>query len=100
MVKFTIPHESANNSLKNQDFGAKMKQLLADIKAEAAYFSTINGKRGGYIIVNVDDASQMPTIGEPLFFWLNADVEFFPVMLPQDLEKAGPAIGAALKKWG
>jgi hypothetical protein len=27
-------------------------------------------------------------------------VEFFTVMLPQDLAKAGPAIGAAVILWG
>jgi hypothetical protein len=44
--------------------------------------------------------SQMAAMAEPLFYWLKADVEFIPVMLPQDLAKAGPAIGAAAKKWG
>jgi len=36
-----------------------------------------------------------PTVG-----WFNATVEAFPVMLPEDLEKAGPSIAAAVKKWG
>jgi len=34
-----------------------------------------------------------------LFFWLKADVEFIPVMLPEDLAKAGTGIDAAVKKW-
>jgi hypothetical protein len=28
------------------------------------------------------------------------DVSFLPVMLAEDLAKAGPAIGAAVQKWG
>jgi hypothetical protein len=33
-----------------------MQELLKEQKAEAAYFTTINGQRGCYIVVNVDDA--------------------------------------------
>jgi hypothetical protein len=60
----------------------------------------VNGHRGGYIVVNMDEASQMVAMAEPLFLWLKANVEFIPVMLPQDLAKGGPAIGAAVQKWG
>jgi hypothetical protein len=48
----------------------------------------------------MDDASQLPAMVEPLFQWLKANVKMIPVMLPQDLAKAGPAIGAAAQKWG
>ena len=77
-----------------------MKQLLTDLKAEAAYFTAVNGQRGGYIVVNFDDASKIPAFAEPFFLWLKADIEFIPVMTPEDLMKAGPAIEAATKKWG
>lgn len=100
LVKFSFANEAGNEALKDPQFGSKMKQLLTDIKAESAYFTTVNGQRGAYVIVNMDDASQMPAIAEPLFLWLQADIECMPVMLPQDLEKGGPAIAAAVKKWG
>ncbi len=99
LVKITIPIEAGNKAIKDPQFGAKMKSALAEVKAEAAYFSAVKGQRGGYIVVNADDASQIPAIAEPFFLWLNADLEFLPVMTPQDLEKAGPAIAAAVKKW-
>ena len=100
LLKFHIPVESGNTSLRDPQFGTKMQQLLAELKAETAYFTIGNGQRGGYIVVNFDDASQIPALVEPLFVWLKADVEFMPVMLPEDLAKAGPAIAAAMKKWG
>ena len=100
LLKFHIPVESGNTSLRDPQFGAKMQQLLAELKAETAYFTIVNGQRGGYIVVNFDDASQIPALAEPLFIWLKADVEFIPVMLPEDFAKAGPAIAAAMKKWG
>jgi hypothetical protein len=76
-----------------------MNELLADVKAEAAYFTTICGQRGVFVVVNISDASEIPAIAEPFFLWLNADIEFFPVMRPEDLMKAGPSIGSAVKKW-
>ena len=99
IIKVAMSIEAGNKALVDPQFGAKMKQLLTDIKAEAAYFTAVDGQRGGYIVVNMDDASQIPAIAEPLFLWLHADLEFIPVMVPADLEKAGPAIAAAVKKW-
>jgi hypothetical protein len=100
LLKIDIPTDAGNAAIKDPKFGAKMETLLKDIKAEAAYFTTVNGHRGGYIVLNPDDASQIPAVAEPFFFWLKATVEFTPVMLPQDLTKAGPSIGAAIQKWG
>ncbi|MFI5252009.1 MAG: DUF3303 family protein [Bacteroidota bacterium] len=100
LVKVTFPVEPANQAIKDPNFGSKMKQILGDMKAEAAYFSTMNGQRGGYIIVSMDDVSKMSAIAEPFFLWMKADVEFHPVMTPDDLMKGGPGIEAAIKKWG
>jgi hypothetical protein len=51
-------------------------------------------------VLNLNDASEIPAVAEPFFLWLNAEIEFLPVMRPEDLQKAGPAIGAVVKKWG
>jgi len=92
--------ESGNKLLSDPLFGKKMQDLLTEVKAEAAYFTTICGSRGGYVIVNLDDASQIPGLAEPFFHWLKAEIEFYPVMTPADLAKAGPSIETAVKKWG
>ena len=42
----------------------------------------------------------MPAIVEPWFLAFNANVQLLPVMLPEDLEKAGPGIEDAVKKYG
>jgi hypothetical protein len=100
ILKVRIPTESGNLRIKDPQFGAKMKDVLAEVKAEAAYFGVICGNRGGYVIVNIDDASQLPAKAEPFFLWLGADVDFIPVMTLEDLGKAGGSIEAAAKKWG
>jgi hypothetical protein len=100
IMKVRFPIERGNEGLMDPQFGKKMNDLLTEIKAEAAYFTTINGQRGAYIIVNLNDASELPAVAEPFFIWMNADVEWSPVMKPEDLAKAGPAIAAANAKWG
>lgn len=99
LLKVTIPNDRGRERISDPQFGQKMKELLGEIKAEAAYFTSVDKQRGAYIILNMDDVSQMPSLTEPLFIWLKADLEIFPVMTPQDLEKAGPAMGASVKKW-
>lgn len=101
IMKVKFPSgEEGNNLLKDPMFGKKMGELLSEVKAEAAYFTTVCGRRGGYIIINMDDASQIPAIAEPFFQWLKAEIDLFPVMTPEELGKAAPAIENAVKKWG
>ena len=98
ILKFSVPTEAGNEAIRDREFPAKLQQWLSDINAEAAYFAPVNGRRGGYIVVNLDDASKMPAFTMPLFLWLNAEVEWIPVMLPEDLAKVD--FEGAIKKWG
>ncbi len=52
------------------------------------------------LIVDLDDTSQIPAVAEPWFLACNANVSFQPVMLAEDLERAGPAIERAVGKYG
>jgi hypothetical protein len=45
----------------------------------------------------MESASQIPALAEPWFLNFNADVEFHPVMVPEDLAKAN--LDALGKKW-
>ena len=100
LMKMSFPTESGNEVMRDPHFGQKMHDILQEIKAEAAYFTTVDGKRGGYVVVNMNDASEMPALAEPFFLWMKAAIAFIPVMIPEDLAKAGPSIEAAFKKWG
>ncbi|MGE5419134.1 MAG: DUF3303 domain-containing protein [Chloroflexota bacterium] len=100
IMKVRMSKEGGNNNLRDPEFGKKMQEALAEVNAEAAYFTTIDGNRGGYIIVNMDNASQMAAFAEPFFHWMDAEIEFLPVMTPEDLAKAAPAIEKAVRKWG
>ena len=74
-----------------------MQRILQEQKPEAAYFTEYEGHRGGILIVNLDNPSQVPSFAEPWFITFNADCEFRVVMTPEDLAKAG--LDELGKKW-
>jgi hypothetical protein len=97
IMKVKMPVEAGNAAAKS-GFHA-LQAALADIKPEAAYFYTEDGRRTGLLIVNMSDVSQIPALAEPFFLSMNASVEMYPAMTPEDLMKAGPSIEAAVKKY-
>ena len=99
LFKIQMPVESGNAAAMTNGFKA-IQQILQEQKPEAAYFVAEEGKRTAILIVNMDDASQLPAIAEPWFLALNASIEVTPAMIPEDLQKAGPAIQHAVKTYG
>jgi hypothetical protein len=100
MLTCRIPLEKGNELARNGTLGETIRSIMEELKPEAAYFSDIEGARGGYIVVNMDDASQIPAMAEPLFLGLGATIQVHPVMTPEDLAKGTPAIEQAARKYG
>jgi hypothetical protein len=96
LFKISMPVESGNAAAKKDGFKA-IQTILDQQKPEAAYFIAEGGKRTGILILNMQDASELPGIAEPWFLALNASIEVTPAMVPADLAKAGPAIEKAVK---
>ena len=99
LVKVNIPVEAGNAAAKAGKLGETIRTILAEMKPEAAYFTDDSGQRTGFIVVDMQDASQIPVIAEPWFLAFNASIEIHPVMVPEDLAKAGPAIERAVKNY-
>ena len=99
LIKVSIPVEAGNAAAKAGKLGATIQSILADLKPEAVYFTDDNGQRTGFLLIQMQDASQIPAIAEPWFLAFNASVEIHPVMVPDDLAKAGGSIEAAVKKY-
>jgi hypothetical protein len=97
ILNVSIPHDTFNAAVKDGTAGKKLQSILADLKPEAAYFTEHGGKRGATLIVNLNDASQVPAFAEPWFLLFNADCEFRVAMTPEDLAKAG--LDGLAKKW-
>ncbi|MGH9672980.1 MAG: hypothetical protein ACRD44_07345 [Bryobacteraceae bacterium] len=99
LLKISFPVEAGNAAAKKDGFKA-IQKILADQKPEAAYFIADNGKRTAILVLNMTNESELPAIAEPWFLALNASIEATPAMIPEDLQKAGPAIRQAVKKFG
>ena len=97
LMKVSMPNEPFNGFVKNGSADKLMQKIMGEIKPEAAYFIEMRGKRTGILIVNLTDVSQIPHLAEPWFISFNAEVEFHPCMLPEDLAKAG--LEELGKKW-
>jgi len=100
LLKANIPVDAGNAVAKAGKLGETLQSILADLKPEAVYFTDDHGQRTAFIFLDMQDASQIPAIAEPWFLAFNASVEIHPVMVPEDLLKAGPAIEQAVKKYG
>jgi hypothetical protein len=100
MLKFRFPTEQGNALARDGRLGQTVRSILEELNPEAAYFTDMDSARGGYLVINMDDASQIPAMAEPLFLGLGATVELHAVMTPEDLTKADPAIEQAARKYG
>ena len=97
LITFSINPEKGDQLIKEGRIGETMGSILDELQPEAAYFTDVEGTRGGFLVVNMEDASQIPAITEPLFLEVGATVHMQPVMTPEDLR--GPA-GEALERMG
>ncbi len=85
MVKFTIPTQEANPLVKDGSIGQTMETLMGNLQPEAAYFGPIEGKRGGFIVINMEEGSDVVTKLEHLWLELGATIELFPVATADEL---------------
>ena len=99
MITCRIPMEKANELATAGSLGSTIQSIMEELKPEAAYFSDIEGARVGYIVVNIDDASQISSMVEPLYLRLGAAIQVHRVMTPEELGKATPAIEQASQEY-
>src|SRR5262249_1872204 len=87
MLKFILPVEKSNAAVSDGSLGRTMESILSKLKPEAAYFTPLEGERGGMIFFDLTDPSQIVESVEPFFLGLNASTELVPVMNAEDLRK-------------
>ena len=100
MMKVRMPVEAGNKLAKDGTLGTKIEAILKEQNPEAVYFGLDQGMRTAFVVVNMNDPSELPKYAEPWFLAVNASMEAQAVMKPEDLMKAGPAIGKAVENHG
>jgi hypothetical protein len=100
LFKVNIPNDAGNAAARAGMLDKKIKAILDEQKPEAVYFTDDRGQRCGYLFIEMADAAQIPAFAEPWFLAFNAQIELHPVMTPEDLAKAAPAIARAVERFG
>ena len=72
-------------------------KCVADVKPEIIYFTELDGNRGAVMVVEVPNASSVPSIAEPWFLIFEAICEFKIAMTSDDLMNAD--LSNLGKKW-
>jgi hypothetical protein len=90
----SIDTAAGNAGVKNGELAKVIGQTLERYKPEAAYFGIKDGKRTMFMVFDMQDASQMPPLGEPFFMGFNAEISLEPVMNGDDLRKGLGGLGA------
>src|SRR5215207_8719826 len=85
LLTFSFNPEKGDQLIKEGRIGEIMGSILEDLQPEAAYFTDVEGTRGGFLVVNIEEASQIPAMTEPLLLGLGASVHIQPAMTPEDL---------------
>lgn len=95
MLRFSMEVEKSSRAFNDGTLASTFETMLTRLKPEAAYFCPVDGKRGGMIVFDMTDPSQIPVVVEPLFHRLGAAVEIFPVTNKDDLQRGIAAAKAA-----
>jgi len=79
--------EASNRSIKDGSMPTMMESAMQRLRPEAAYFTTHEGHRTAYIVLDITEPAQMVQMAEPFFAGLNAKVDWSPVMTAEDLRE-------------
>jgi hypothetical protein len=86
MMTVKIPVEKGNQAISDGTLPRTVQAAMETLRPEAAYFFAEGGKRTAIMVFDLKDASDIPSVAEPLFTGLSAEVTFTPVMSAQDLQ--------------
>ena len=87
MLKILIPTETGNHAIKDGSLHKIFETTMSKIRPEAAYFVAERGQRCAMMFFDMNHASDIPGIAEPLFAGLNARIQLLPAMNAEDLKK-------------
>jgi hypothetical protein len=87
MLHVHMNTQHGNDAIKSGVLPKTIETLVAELHPEASYFFADGGRRSAIFVFDMADPSQIPTIAEPLFMGLQAELEFTPVMNLDDLQK-------------
>ena len=67
MLKATLDTEKSNEAIRSGKLPEMMQETIERRPPEAADFGPRGGRRTCLLVLDVEDSSQIPPIGEPFF---------------------------------
>ena len=100
MLTFRIPPQEGNAGLEDGRFTPTLRSIMEDLRPEAAYFGPVGRARGGYLVVDIEDAPEFCAYAEPLFLGLGASVRIAPVFSPEEVPRVVEIMESARRNYG
>ena len=97
LVNVIFPVEPFNTMVRNGTAGENIGRIVESIKPEFIYFTDLDGHRGAVMLVEISNATSVPSIAEPWFLVFEAICEFRIAMSSDDLMNAD--LMSLGKKW-
>jgi hypothetical protein len=85
--------QKGNQAIKDKRLPEIMRAALGALQPEAAYFGAKDGRRTAFIVFDLKDVADIPSVAEPFFMELDAKVEFIPVMNFDDVQAGLGKVG-------
>ena len=85
--------EAVNRSIQDKTMPQVLETTFERFHPEAAYFTTHDGQRTAYLVLDVAEPAQMVQIAEPFFSTMKAKVNWSPVMNRDDLREGLSLLG-------
>src|SRR5215212_11465679 len=80
MMKVQMDTEAGSRAIADGLMPQLLQETLGRLQPEAAYFGPENGIRTAFIVFDLQDPSELPSLSEPLFSAVKANIQMFPVM--------------------
>lgn len=85
MMKVKIPVEYGNKCIMEGYLQQTVMKFVEKYQPESSYFLPEGGERCAMFFFDAKDASEIPSIAEPFFMNLHANVSITPVMNLEDM---------------
>ena len=89
IVEVSFPTEPFNTYVREGTAGQTIGEVLGAINPEVAYMTDNGVGRGAIMIVDLENAAQVPHITEPMMLTFDASVHYRIALAPDDLAAAG-----------
>lgn len=89
IVEVAFPTEPFNTYVRDGTVGRRLGEVLGAIGPEVVYMTDNGVGRGALMIVEIESASRVPHVTEPLMLAFDASVHYRVAMSPEELQAAG-----------